>query len=258
MKWAWLLAMVCGCGASSSQLAPSLLAHSGDGRRVLLVVTSNGKMGQTGLDTGYWLGEVAHFYVDLTRLGYQVDFVSPLGGKPPLDERSRDAGDRDNQTFLADRAAQERFDHTLVPSAVRAEDYAAIYFAGGHGPMWDLPDHAELGALTRAIWERGGAVAAVCHGPAGLLNVKLSDGKLLIAGKRVTGLSNTEELLSGHRKHVPFQLENALKERGALYRSGAAFGVHVEVDDRLVTGQNPRSTHAVAAELAALLYRLKR
>jgi putative intracellular protease/amidase len=243
-------------GVSCATLPPidrQALAHSGDGKKILVVVTSNDHMGASGHKTGYWMSEVAHFHQVVTAFGYGVDFVSPRGGKPPLDERSRDLGDRDNQAFYGDAQAVGKLDASLTPSQIKAEDYSAIYYAGGHGPMWDLPDNVELQAVARTIYERGGVVAAVCHGPAGLLNIKLSDGKSLLDGQLVTGLSNTEESLSGHRSHVPFLLQNALEQRGAHYRSAAAFSSHVEISGRLITGQNPRSTRATAEQLVKLL-----
>jgi putative intracellular protease/amidase len=224
------------------------------GKRILVVVTSHDELGASGKRTGYWMGEVTHFHRYVSARGYQVDFASPKGGKPPLDERSRAPGDPDNRAFQADAEAVGRLDASLLPSALRASDYAAIYFAGGHGPMWDFPDHQAFQDLARSIYERGGVVAANCHGSAALVNLRLSGGSYLVEGKPVTGLSNFEEWLSGAKPHVPFLLEDELKKRGGQYRRALfPFASNVQVAERLVTGQNPRSTRAVAARVVELL-----
>lgn len=156
--------------------------------------------------------------------------------------------------WYQNKALVNRLGTTLAPSAVNPDDYVAIYFAGGHGVVWDFPDNAELQAISRHIYEGGGVISSVCHGAVGLLNIKLSDGTLLIKGKRVTGFSNAEEKLAELDKHVPYLTETALADRGAVYQKAdkpwAAFAVE---DRRVITGQNPASGGAVADLLIAWL-----
>ena len=239
--------------ALTLSLVAASTATATEPARIAVVVTSHDRFGDTAEPTGYWLGEVSHFYERVSAAGFAVDFVSPLGGKPPVDVRSLKSEDDVDERFLADTEAIERLEHSLTPEALDPSRYEAIYFAGGHGPIWDLPDNEALQGITRAIFEQGGVVAAVCHGPVALLNVRLSNGHLLVEGKRVTGLANIEERLSGKAKLVPFLLENELKERGGLYHRGMAFRPHIEVSGRLVTGQNPNSTTRLADEVVALL-----
>jgi putative intracellular protease/amidase len=222
-------------------------------RKLLVVVTSNDRFGAHEEKTGYWLSEVTHFYEVVTAAGFAVDFVSPLGGAPPCDARSDDRDEPSNKAFLADEVFA-RLQHSKRPDEVNVDEYAAIYFAGGHGPMFDLPENEPLMGFTRAVFERGGVVSAVCHGPAALLNVKLSDGTTLLAGKTVTGLSNTEEWLSGKKPLVPFSLEDELSARsGGKYVSTFPFSVHVEVSGKVITGQNPGSTRKVAEAVVKAL-----
>lgn len=145
---------------------------------------------------------------------------------------------------------------TAQPDAISPADFDAIYFTGGHGVMWDFPDNEGLEAITRAIWERGGVVSSVCHGYCGLLNTRLSDGKLLVADKRITGFSWTEEVLAGVAKFMPYNAEAEIKARGAKYKKALLpFVSHVVTDGRLVTGQNPFSAKATARQVSALLGR---
>ena len=221
--------------------------------RILIVVTSHGTFDGTSEQTGYWLSEVAHFQQTVKAKGYQVDYVSPQGGNPPMDEKSRDLKDPLNQAFLRDAEGMSKLEHSLRPSEVTASSYAAIYYAGGHGPLWDLPVDAGIQKLAQDIDQKSGVVSAVCHGPAGLLNLKRADGTSLIQGKRVTGLTNLEETLSGKSGKVPYRLQDELKKRGARFDAGFPFFSHVVVDGRLVTGQNPNSTIAVAEAVLQVL-----
>nr|WP_320133622.1 DJ-1/PfpI family protein [uncultured Holophaga sp.] len=218
---------------------------------ILLAVTSHDRMGSTADVTGAYLSEVTHAYYVFLKAGYRVDFVSPKGGHVPLDGL-KDA-DPDNKAFLADAEAQRHLHASLKASEVKPGAYDAIYFAGGHGVMWDFPDDAALQGLTRAIYEQGGVVGAVCHGPAALVNVKLSDGRYLVAGRKVAGFTNAEETRVGRSAVVPFLLESRLRERGAQVSTAPLFQPHVEVSGRLVTGQNPASARGVATELVNTL-----
>lgn len=223
-------------------------------KKILFVLTSHGRLGDTGKPTGYFLSEVSHPYRLLTERGFEVDFVSPQGGEPPMDPKSHNLDDPDNKAFMEDPRAREKLKHTLRPDEVRAEDYAAIYYAGGHGAMWDLPDDAALARLAARIYEHGGVVGAVCHGPAGLLNVELSNGLGLIEGAQVSCFTNGEEHAAGLEEVVPFLLETRMKEAGAEHTKATGdFRSHVAVSERLVTGQNPASAKGVGEAMAALL-----
>lgn len=226
-------------------------------KRILIAVTSHTGSWTLPRKTGYWLGEVTHFYDLVAAAGYSVDIVSPKGGVAPLDVKSRDAFpdslDAINKKYLANADFMDKLQNTLRPDQVRVSDYVCIYFAGGHGVMWDFTDNAELARIARDIYENGGVVSAVCHGVCGLLPVQLSNGRPLIEGKRLTGFANTEERLLLLRKHVPFLTEDALKAKGARFESALPFAPKVVVDGRLVTGQNPYSAKATARETLKLL-----
>jgi putative intracellular protease/amidase len=222
--------------------------------RVLIAVTSHDQFGSLARKTGYWLGEVTHFWKEMKDAGVEVDFVSPRGGSPPLDEKSRAPSDKANREFQEHAPSVEKLAATLRPEQADPARYDAIYFAGGHGAMWDFPADSGLTQLAQAIYEKGGVVAAVCHGSAGLLNLKRPDGSALIAGQPVTGFANLEERLARLTDHVPFALEDELKQKGGAYkRAFLPFTSHVEVGERLVTGQNPQSARATARAVLELL-----
>ncbi|MEK6579402.1 MAG: type 1 glutamine amidotransferase domain-containing protein [Bdellovibrionota bacterium] len=151
--------------------------------KVMIVLTSHAQLGDTGKKTGWYLPEASHPYFALTQSGYEVDFVSPVGGKAPLDQNSRDLSDADNARFLANPLLVKQVENTLKPRDIDPKKYAAILFAGGHGTMWDFADNQELARLAAQIYEQGGVVAAVCHGPAGIVNIKLSNGEYLLGEK---------------------------------------------------------------------------
>lgn len=220
-------------------------------KKILFVVTSHETKGDTGEKTGYYLGEVSHPWEVLVAAGYEIDFVSPKGGNPPVD--GFDLSDPVNKKFWEDKYYHQKITHSLKPSQVEPQDYSAIFYAGGHGAMWDLPNNKELANIASKIYEQNGVVAAVCHGPAGLLNIRLSDGKYLIAGKKVNGFSNEEEELVKLTKVVPFLLEDQMKERGGIYEQSAPWQNHLTVDGRLITGQNPQSAKAVGEAIKKLL-----
>jgi putative intracellular protease/amidase len=220
-------------------------------KKVLLALTSHDRLGDTGKPTGAYLSEVAHPYDVLTRAGFAVDFVSPRGGKPPLD--GLDKPDPVSRAFLADPAIQGRLADSARARDVDPAGYDAIVYAGGHGTMWDFPDDAALAGIASAIYQKGGVVAAVCHGPAGLLNVRNPDGTYLLAGKEVAGFTNSEEKAAGLTEVVPFLLADELTRRGATHRPGADWQENVVVSERLVTGQNPASATGVAEAVVKLL-----
>ncbi|SFW79120.1 type 1 glutamine amidotransferase domain-containing protein [Chitinophaga sancti] len=219
--------------------------------KILFVVSSHATKGSTGEKTGYFLGEVSHPWKVLTDAGYEIDFVSPKGGNPPVD--GFDLNDPVNKEFWENPQYQQKISHTMTPSEVNPKQYVAIYYAGGHGAMWDLPENKELAAIAAKIYEAKGIVAADCHGPAGLMNVKLSDGKYLIAGKKVNGFSNEEEEIVKLTKVVPFLLEDELKKRGGIYEKSGPWQQHVTVDQRLITGQNPQSAKEVGEAIKEAL-----
>lgn len=221
-------------------------------KKVLFVVTSHDKKGDTGQPTGYYLPEVSHPWQVLKNAGYDIDFVSPKGGKPPAE--GVDLSDAANKAFVEDAVYQDKINHSMTPKQVNAADYEAIYFAGGHGTMWDFPDNADLAALAANIYEKGGAVSAVCHGPAGLVNVRLSDGKYLVEGKRVSAFTNEEEESVKLDQVVPFLLESKLIERGAILEKVGLWQEKVVTDGRLVTGQNPASAKGVGEALLQVLH----
>ena len=222
-------------------------------KKVLIVITSHNTL-NNGKETGYWLGEVTHFYHILAEAGFEIDFTSPKGSQPPLDQKSYDLRDKDNRQFWQDPRLQAQLNDTIPIEAVNPEDYIAIYYAGGHGAMWDFPNNERLAQVANQIYENGGFVTAVCHGSAGLLGLKLADGRALVDGKTVTGFANLEERLIRLTKAVPYLLEDELKKQGATYKRGVLpFIPHAEVSDRLITGQNPQSAKAVAKALVKSL-----
>ncbi len=219
-------------------------------KKILFVVTSHDKKGSSGEPTGYYLSEVSHPWKILKEV-YEIDFVSPKGGNPPVD--GLDLNDPENKEFWEDVYYHNKITHSLKPSAVDPTAYVAIHYAGGHGAMWDLPDNKEIAGIAAKIYENNGVVSAVCHGPAGLVNIRLSTGKYLIDGKKVNGFTNEEEEAVNLSGVVPFLLEDKLKERGGIYEKSGLWQEHVVIDHRLVTGQNPQSAKAVGAAVLATL-----
>lgn len=237
---------------NSSSKSISNPSSSGSKGKILVVMTNHDKYPSRKDTTGLWVTELTHFYDVAHKAGYQMDFISPKGGAVPLDERSQKwiYMDKQARAYLADPAFMSRLNNTLQPSEVKASDYKAIYFTGGHGVMWDFPNNPELTVLAEQIYRQGGVVSAVCHGVAGILSLKDEQGKALIANRKVTGFSNREESLSGMKKQVPFFLENQLKSKGAKYSQGFfPFTSYVIVDDRIITGQNPQSPRKVGEEV---------
>lgn len=218
--------------------------------RALLVLTSHNDLG--GLrPTGYYVGEAANPWRVFTEAGYEVSIASIAGGVPPED--GRDESDPTQLAFLNDPSIAGQLSNTQKLADVDASAYDAVFFVGGHGTMWDFPNDPAVDRVGREVYESGGVVAAVCHGPAALVNITLSDGTRLIDGKRVTGFTNAEEEAAGLTNVVPFLLADALNGAGATHLGGPDFTEHVVRDGRVVTGQNPQSATGVAeAVLAAL------
>lgn len=222
-------------------------------KKALIVVTSHNKMGLTGKETGYYLSEVSHPVAQLEKSGISVDFVSPRGGNAPMDPNSRDLSDLVNKSFLEREDLVNKIKNTLRPEDIDPEDYQAILYAGGHGTMWDFPENFDLANIASQIFENGGVVAAVCHGPAALVNIKLKNGRYLVDGKQVTSFSNAEETAANLSEVMPFLLESKLIDRGANYLKADLWQKHVIIDERLITGQNPASAEGVGDAVAKMV-----
>ena len=225
-------------------------------KKILFVVTSHNVKGSTGQPTGFYLSEVSHPWEALQAAGLEIDFVSPKGGKAPVD--GLNLNDTANKAFWENTVCRQKVENTMKPSEVKPDDYVAIHFAGGHGTMWDFADNAEIAAIAAKIYENNGVVSAVCHGPAGLVNIKLSDGSYLVAGKKVNAFTNEEEIAVKLENVVPFMLETKLIERGAIFEKAGLWQEKVVVDGRLITGQNPTSARKVGVELLTAIQSLKR
>ena len=223
--------------------------------KILMVLTSHDQLGDTGKKTGFWLEEFAAPYFAFKDAGAQLTLASPKGGQPPLDPKSNepDAQTAATERFRKDPAAQSALASTALLSSARAEDYDAIFYPGGHGPLWDLAEDKISIALIEAFYKAGKPVAAVCHAPGVLRHVKGADGQPLVKGKRVTGFTNSEEEAVQLTKVVPFLVEDMLKEKGGVYSKGADWASYVLTDGLLITGQNPASSEAAAEALLAKL-----
>lgn len=216
-------------------------------KKILVVLTSFEKYPNLPRATGLWLGEAVHFVKKVEAVGYTVDFVSPKGGYTPIDPHSLAMAEAVDWEWYQDKQFMNRLGATLRPDQVKSSDYVAIYYAGGHGVIWDFPDNEELQALSRDIYEQGGYISSVCHGAVGLLNIKLSNGSLLVSDKNVTGFSNEEEKIAGLDQYVPYLTETELLNRGANYQKALEPWLPFAIaDGRLITGQNPASGGPVA------------
>ena len=222
---------------------------------VLFVLTSHNELGDTGEKTGFWLEEFTSPYYTLIDAGVIVTLASPHGGQPPIDPKSSDKEAQTESTnrFNADLSAQKELASTLQLVDVKVEDYDAIFYPGGHGPLWDLYNNQKSIDLIEQFLAASKPVAAVCHAPAVLLQAKAADGSPLVEGKKVTGFSNSEEQGVGLTEVVPYLLEDELKAKGADYQKVDDWQVLTVTDGLLVTGQNPASSTAVANALLSLL-----
>ncbi|MCR4507805.1 type 1 glutamine amidotransferase domain-containing protein [Pseudomonas sp. 32.2.56] len=225
--------------------------------KILLVLTSHDQLGNTGHKTGFWLEEFASPYYVFKDAGAQITLASPKGGQPPIDPKSDapDAQTAATRRFAEDAEAQQLLATSLPLTQVRAEDFDALFYPGGHGPLWDLAEDATSIALIERFIALGKPVGAVCHAPGVLRHVKAADGTPLVRGKRVTGFSNSEEEAVALTDVVPFLVEDMLKTHGGVYGRAADWHSHVEVDGLLVTGQNPASSDASAEALLTLVER---
>jgi len=219
--------------------------------KILMVLTSHDKLGNSGEKTGFWLEEFADPYYVFKDAGAEITLASPLGGLPPLDPKSDAADSQTKATyrFKADTDAQSVLASTLRLEDISAEGFDAVFYPGGHGPLWDLAEDANSIALIEATLTAGKPVAAVCHAPGVLRHPKNSDGTPVVQGKAVTGFTNSEEEAAGLTKIVPFLVEDMLKQNGAQYSKLADWQPHVITDGLLITGQNPASSELAAKAL---------
>ena len=223
--------------------------------KILMVLTSHDQLGDSGQKTGFWLEEFAAPYYVFKDAGADLTLASPQGGQPPLDPKSDapEAQTEATERFRQDRDAQAALAHTAVLASVTADDYDAVFYPGGHGPLWDLAEDRHSIALIEAFYGAGKPVAAVCHAPGVLRHPKTADGWPLVQNKGVTGFANSEEAAVGLTEVVPFLVEDVLKKNGGHYTKGDDWQCHVVRDGHLITGQNPASSAASAQALLLLL-----
>lgn len=227
-------------------------------KRILHVVTNVAHYEDPNQPTGLWLAELSHAWDVFAKLGYEQKIMSPKGGKAPLEPKALKFPilDKSSKNWLANDELMDLLDNTLSPVQVDPTEFDAIYYTGGHGVMYDFYEDAGLQQVTRDIYENGGVVSSVCHGFCGLINVKLSNGNYLVAGKRLTGFAWVEEIVAGVAKKVPYNAEEEVIKRGAMYEKNfLPFTPRVVTDGRLVTGQNPSSASRTAEAVVAVLSR---
>jgi putative intracellular protease/amidase len=223
--------------------------------KVLMVLTSHSELGNTGKKTGFWIEEFAAPYYTLKDAGAEITLASPKGGQPPIDPKSAEPSAQTEATkrFDKDAELQKLLANTKKLSEVKAADFDTVFFPGGHGPLWDLSKNPDSIKLIQEFWSAKKPVAAVCHAPSVLLNVKDEKGEPLVKGKNVTGFTNTEEEAVQLTKVVPFLLEDELKNKGGHYSKKEDWASYVVKDGLLITGQNPASSEEAARELLDLL-----
>lgn len=222
--------------------------------KVLMVLTSHDELGNTGEKTGFWLEELAAPYYRFIEAGAQVTLASPKGGQPPLDPKSNDPAAQTDQTrrFENDPSATAALANTVRLNSVAAKDFDAVFYPGGHGPLWDLAEDGDSVALIESALRLGKPVALVCHAPGVLRHVRNEDGTPLVQGRKVAGFTNTEEAAMGLVDVVPFLVEDELKQLGGIYSKSGDFESYVVEDGLLITGQNPASSSAADALLTKL------
>ncbi len=222
---------------------------------ILMVLTSHDKLGDTGKKTGFWLEEFAAPYYVLLDAGAKITVASPKGGQPPLDPKSDapDAQTDDTRRFKADTAAQNALAATVKLAGIDINAFDAVFYPGGHGPLWDLAEDPASIHLIEVFAQSDRPIAAVCHAPAIFRHTKAADGKPLVSGRKVAGFTNTEEAASGLTDVVPFLVEDMLRENGGIYTKAADWAVHVVLDGKLVTGQNPASSKDAATAMLQML-----
>ncbi len=217
--------------------------------KILTVVTGTGRYAGKNLATGLWLSELTHIYDCATHQGYEVTIATPQGGNTPVDPQSLKplVLDKLSRDYWNNQDFRHKLQHTQSLAEVSGQDFCCIYLAGGHGTMYDFPHQPVLQALLKKYYEANKTVAAICHGVCGLLNIRLTNGEYLIKGKRLTGYSWLEESVARRKKAVPFNLEEALKKRGAHYeKAWIPMTSKVVTEGNLITGENPFSSKEMA------------
>lgn len=219
--------------------------------KILMVLTSHDQLGDTGKKTGFWLEEFAAPYYVFKDAGAEITLASPQGGQPPLDPKSDapDAQTDATRRFKEDAQAQQALAHTVKLAGLKEADFDAVFYPGGHGPLWDLAEDRDSIGLIEHMFAAGKPVAAVCHAPGVLRHVKAADGAPLVRGKKVAGFTNTEEAAAQLTDVVPFLVEDMLRNHGGNYSKGADWQSYVVSDANLITGQNPASSEAAAHEV---------
>lgn len=225
-------------------------------KNALIIVTNHSQLGDTDQKTGWFLSEVSHVYWPLHYAGFTVDFASPQGGDAPMEESSFKLDDAENKGF-AHKFSITTSINTLSLTEIEPSNYQIVYFAGGHGTMWDFPDNPDIERIVSSVYENGGIIAAVCHGPSALVSVKLSDGNYLVAGKKINSFTNEEEREVKKDSIVPFLLETRLKERGGIFEAGENWESKVVIDNRLITGQNPQSASSLGNAIVRVYNQLE-
>jgi putative intracellular protease/amidase len=240
-----ILAITIGCKKNNAETENKKVM-----KKVLFVVTSHEKLGDTGEKTGFWSEELAAPYYELLDNGIEIDIATPLGGQPPIDPKSEDpsAATEDTKRFDSDKVLLEKLKNTHKLADINQADYDAVFYPGGHGPLWDLAEDKNSEALISAFYSNNKPVGFVCHAPGVLKNVKVN-GEFLVKGKKVTGFSNTEEEAVGLTKIVPFLLEDVLQKNGAIYSKVGDWQPYAVEDGLLITGQNPASSKLVAEKI---------
>ena len=224
-------------------------------KNILFVLTSHNELGNTGKKTGFWIEEFAAPYYYLSDKGYNITLASPKGGQPPMDPKSatEDASTAATERFNRDLKTQEKLSKTELLATIDANDFDAVFYPGGHGPLWDLAENVISISLIESFYNNNKPVATVCHAPGVLKNVKENNGDYVVNNKKVTGFANTEEEAVALTEVVPFLVENMLKENGGIYSKGDDWQPYAISDGRLITGQNPASSGLVAIKLVEML-----
>jgi putative intracellular protease/amidase len=235
--------------------APQRTSNQGNPMKILMILTSHEQLGNTGKKTGFWLEEFAAPYYIFKDAGAEIVLASPQGGQPPLDPKSddEDAQTKDTRRFKKDKAAMHALAHTTKLAEASGDGFDAVFYPGGHGPLWDLAEDANSIKLIESMSKAGKTLAAVCHAPAVFRHAKSADGTPLVKGRKVTGFTNSEEEAVQLTKVVPFLVQDMLESNGGLYSKGDDWQPYVVTDGKLITGQNPASSAAAARAVLAQL-----
>lgn len=253
MRLSYLLVLVLSLGilTACNNSAKNSKQKNTDQKEVLFVLTSHDELGNTGEKTGFWLEEFATPYYNLLDKGVKITVASPKGGKSPIDPRSKKESSQTDATkrFLNDKDSQYIINNTMKLENIKADDFDAVFYPGGHGPLWDLAENETSINLIEQFNKQGKPMAFVCHGPGVLKDVKNTEGEPLVKGKKVTGFTNTEEEAADLSNVVPFKVEDMLKENGGIYSKTDNWNAKVIKDGNLITGQNPASSKQIAEKL---------